>query len=90
MRQLARTEGRSVRRRAPPRALAWVWNAFLELRATCWSPEGAAALAPSEIEAWARLRGIEFAPWQVELFSKLDRVFLMERYSKASEPRADA
>ena len=33
-------------------------------------------IKPSEMEAWARLRGVKLRPWEVELIWSLDRCWL--------------
>lgn len=60
-----------------PEELAFLWQWFMELHATRGLVVGVSggvflALSYTEVEAWARLRAIDLAPWHVGVLRHLD------------------
>lgn len=66
-------------------ALLYLWSAFLRLS----NRRGAGGFGVNpisfcEIEAFCRLSGQRFAPWEIRLIEELDQMFMVEQ-SKARE-----
>jgi hypothetical protein len=56
-----------------PAAAEYLWAIYLELEGTRTSNGyGPNALAWSEIDAYARLRGFRFTPWELDALRALD------------------
>lgn len=50
-----------------------LWGAYLELRAAAGSAGfGPARISHVEMEAWARLHGVQLSPWEVETLFAID------------------
>lgn len=77
-RQLGRpVAGAKAKEAELPDAFAHIWDWFYELasrRTTGMS--GFNPISHMEVEAWARLRRIDVAPWEVRLLLQLDAVML--------------
>lgn len=60
-----------------PAALAYLWQAFNRMASrrgsTGWGP---AALSWQDIDAFCRMTGFRFAPWEVEVIEALDTAAL--------------
>ncbi len=60
-----------------PRALAYVWQAYLRLRRrTAGGFSGPQPIGWQEIDAFVRRSGIRLAPWEIELIETLDDIYL--------------
>lgn len=62
-----------------PAAVAYLWTAFQRIR----QRRGGNGFGPcpvewTDIEAFSRLSGIRFAPWEVEIIEELDDLWLLE------------
>lgn len=58
----------------PPAGGELLVDAHLDLRGTSGAGLGGAnPLAPSELEAWARLQGLALTPWEVDTLLAMDR-----------------
>lgn len=56
-----------------PPGVESLWDAYLELRAAAGSAGfGPARISHAEMEAWARLHGVQLTPWEVETLFALD------------------
>jgi len=51
-----------------------LWSEFIHLaNTTQMGSSGVEPIQPSEVEAWSRLTGASFRPWQVSLIFDMDR-----------------
>lgn len=70
-----------------PAPLRYLWQAFLELSDARGSAGfGPAPLSWQEIEAWSRLKRRPLSAWQVDVFKRLDRLFLTHQ-AKQLQPK---
>jgi hypothetical protein len=60
----------------PPAGCDGIWRAFVDLNAARPAGMSAAAVPPSEIDAWQRLHGVRLSPWEVETIMLMDRAAL--------------
>lgn len=68
-----------------PMALLYLWSAFLRLSNRRGAGGfGVNPISYGEIEAFCRLSGQRFAPWEIRLIEELDQMFMVEQ-SKARE-----
>jgi len=72
-----------------PPAVAHIWAAFIRLHNRRGGGMGPAPLMWTEIEAFARLTGASFDPWELELIEALDNVFARVRNDDGFEFFAD-
>lgn len=79
----ARTDERRVELEAElavlplPRELDYLWRAFWRLAGRRQSTGfGPARISWMEIDAFVRLSGVRFTPWEIELIEELDDLYL--------------
>ncbi|WP_158673475.1 hypothetical protein [Bosea sp. FBZP-16] len=67
-----------------PSALRYLWQAFARMSSrrgsTGWGP---APLSWQDIDAFCRLSGLRFAPWEIETIEALDRLALSDAGAKS-------
>jgi hypothetical protein len=72
-----------------PAALAYLWATFCRLAtrrsSNGWGPN---LITYLEIDAFQRVTGFRFAPWEIELIETLDRMFITEN-AKARDGGGD-
>ena len=57
-----------------PRAVAHLWEAFVQLSATRTpAADGMGPITCLELEAWARLQGVALTPWEADTLLAMDR-----------------
>lgn len=72
----------------PPVLLGGVYlTAFFEVGPAMSTATGPAPLSYAELDAWMRLSGRDFAPWEVELFRDLSRAYCAAK-SDGEDPAA--
>ena len=59
-----------------PTEMRPLWEAYLTLSATRRTGMGLSPLALVDIEAWQRMTGIRFTPWELETLIQLDAACL--------------
>lgn len=60
----------------PPPAARALWHAFVELAGARPAGMGVSAIPFGELEAWQRLHGVRFTPWEVETIVAMDHAAL--------------
>lgn len=61
-----------------------LWECFASLSASRAAESG---IAPSEIEAWQRLRGVKLTPWEVDTLEAVDRACMSIMRDQAARRR---
>lgn len=60
-----------------PRALAYLWRAYLRLRRrAAVGMSGPQPIGWQDIDAFARRAGMRLAPWEIEILEELDDIYL--------------
>lgn len=59
-----------------------LWNAFTDLRASVPSGFGIGRISYSELDAYQRVTGSAFAPWEVDAIRRIDRELVIARAKK--------
>lgn len=59
-----------------PVCLKPLWELFIEISHTRVSGMAANAIAPTEIEAWCRMSGVELSPWEFATVLAIDAAIL--------------
>jgi hypothetical protein len=64
-----------------------LWLAFKELHASrCSSGFGPMRITFTEIDAYGRVTGAQFKPWEVEAVRRADRAFMEDWQSRQKKP----
>ena len=68
---------------ALPDGMAALWRAYCELRNSCPSNGmGVSRIPFAEIDAFQRVTGHDFAPWQVDALRRVDAAYVNARAAK--------
>lgn len=59
-----------------PSCVKSLWETFVELSHTRVTGMAANAIAPTEIEAWCRMSGVELSPWEFSTLLAIDAAIL--------------
>lgn len=59
-----------------PPAGDYLWGWFLELHRVRGGGMGPAPITFQDLEAWARMRALRLAPWEVEVIQDLDTTWM--------------
>jgi hypothetical protein len=59
-----------------PDALAYIWSAFSRLRRRKGGHEGPQPIGWTDIDAFCRISGVTFAPFEIEIVETLDDLYL--------------
>lgn len=64
-----------------PDGLDYLWNAFLRLaRRRGGNGFSMSPITWSDIDAFVRLSGVRFSPWEIEIIESLDELFIQSRH----------